>query len=260
MTVLPSLLVTLVVGVLGWSWPLGTPQEPPTVLARFDPPAVDWLPGHRGVDLAGSPGRAVRAAGEGVVVHAGPVAQREVVSIAHPSGVRTTYEPVHPEVAVGALVRAGQVIGTLASRDDGPAHVTCGATPCLHWGARRGSVYIDPLWLVQPPRVRLLPEPRCRSCARVGLPVGGSQTFDRYVRVPLSGGDRGVAQQLGDGTQVGTALEQVRRRRVAQAVGREVWGSRLARHGPVHDAPRDPGVERAPPDAEEQRVRAGRGR
>ena len=64
---------------------------------------------------------------------------------------------------------------------------------------KKGPDYIDPLWLVQPPRVRLLPEPPCRSCARVGLPVGGSQPFDRYVRVPLGGGDRGVTQQLGDG-------------------------------------------------------------
>lgn len=207
MTALSPLLVALAVGVLGWSWPLGTPSEPPTVLAAFDPPAADWLPGHRGVDLAGSPGSAVRAAGAGVVVHAGPVAHRDVVSIAHPSGLRTTYEPVHPEVAVGAIVRGGQVIGTLAPPDGGPAHVTCGRRPCLHWGARRGGDYIDPLWLVRPPRVRLLPAPRCLSCARMGLPVRSTQPFDRYVRVPLSGGDRGVAQQLGDGAQVRPSLQ-----------------------------------------------------
>ena len=199
MSVVTSLLVALVVGGLGWSWPLGTPDEPPAVLAAFDPPAADWLPGHRGVDLEASPGSAVRAAGAGVVVHAGPVAHRDVVSIAHPSGLRTTYEPVDPEVAVGAIVRVGQVIGTLAEPDDAYAHVTCGARPCLHWGARRGERYIDPLWLVQPPRVRLLAAPRCLSCAGVGLPVRGAQPLDRYVRVPLGGGDRGVTKQLGDG-------------------------------------------------------------
>lgn len=215
MTAMIGLLAALVVGALGWSWPLGSPDEPPTVIAPFDPPPADWLPGHRGVDLAGAPGGSVRAAGSGVVVHAGPVAHRDVVSIAHPSGLRTTYEPVNPEVAPGTIVRAGQVIGTLAAPDTGYAHASCAGRPCLHWGARRGETYIDPLWLVQPPRVRLLPEPRCRSCARVGLPIRGTQPLDRYVRVPLGSGDGGVAEQLGDGAQVSAPLEQVGRRGVA---------------------------------------------
>ena len=34
-------------------WPL---QPRPDVVARFDPPATTWGPGHRGADLAGRPG------------------------------------------------------------------------------------------------------------------------------------------------------------------------------------------------------------
>jgi hypothetical protein len=28
---------------------------------------------------------------------------------------------------------------------------------CLHWGLRRGETYLDPMTLLSPPRVRLLP-------------------------------------------------------------------------------------------------------
>ncbi|WP_155290410.1 M23 family metallopeptidase, partial [Rhodococcoides fascians] len=67
----------------GFTWPLA-PR--PHVLRAFDPPEHDWLPGHRGVDLAGVDGQNVLAAGEGTVVFAGTVAGKPVVSIDHPSG------------------------------------------------------------------------------------------------------------------------------------------------------------------------------
>src|SRR5215470_6669685 len=77
-------------------WPLdGTP----TVTRPFQPPPEPWLPGHRGVDLAATPGAVVRAAGAGTVAFAGQVAGVGVVSIDHPGGLRTTYEPVRPLVS-----------------------------------------------------------------------------------------------------------------------------------------------------------------
>jgi murein DD-endopeptidase MepM/ murein hydrolase activator NlpD len=118
----------------------------------FDPPPVRYAAGHRGVDLAGAPGAVVRAAGDGVVAFAGMVAGRPVVSVDHPGGLRTTYEPVVATVGAGQALARGAPLGTLAAGHDG-----CPAPACLHWGLRRGETYLDPLGLLEPPEVRLLP-------------------------------------------------------------------------------------------------------
>jgi len=133
----------------GYRWPLA---GVPAVTRPFQPPPRPWLPGHRGVDLAGSPGVLVLAAGSGVVAFAGSVAGVGVVSIDHPGGLRTTYEPVTPLVAAGAPVVAGQPIGVLL-----PGHEGCPVAACLHWGLRRGGDYLDPLTLLGLARMRLYP-------------------------------------------------------------------------------------------------------
>jgi murein DD-endopeptidase MepM/ murein hydrolase activator NlpD len=130
-------------------WPL---DGPPRVVRRFDPPPQPWLPGHRGVDLAAQAGAPVRAAGAGTVHFAGRVAGRGVVSVTHPGGLRTTYEPLEPTVRAGQAVAAGDQIGTLVA-----GHAGCPAAACLHWGLRRGEEYLDPLALLGLGRVRLLP-------------------------------------------------------------------------------------------------------
>jgi murein DD-endopeptidase MepM/ murein hydrolase activator NlpD len=75
-----------------------------------------------------------------------------VVSVAHPSGLRTTYEPVSPAVRAGQQVTAGSVLGALL-----PGHAGCPAAACLHWGLLRGETYLDPLSLLAPRHLRLLP-------------------------------------------------------------------------------------------------------
>lgn len=132
-----------------YGWPL---EGTPTVTRPFQPPATAYGPGHRGVDLAGLPGVPVLAAGAGVVAFAGVVAGRPVVSVDHPDGVRTTYEPVQPAVAAGQPVARGAPVGVLQG-----GHAGCPVEACLHWGARTGETYLDPLLLLTPPRVRLLP-------------------------------------------------------------------------------------------------------
>ena len=122
------------------------------VTRPFDPPPDRYGAGHRGVDLAGAPGSAVLAAGDGVVVFAGVVAGRPVVSVDHAGGLRTTYEPVDAVVGAGQPVARGTVLGTLAA-----GHAGCPVEACLHWGLRRGEDYLDPLSLLEPPEVRLLP-------------------------------------------------------------------------------------------------------
>ena len=81
-----------------------------------------------------------------------------MVSVEHPGGLRTTYEPVQPLVGAGQPVTRGGRLGLLLA-----GHPGCAAAACLHWGLRRGSgtaeIYLDPLLLLDPPRIRLLPLP-----------------------------------------------------------------------------------------------------
>ncbi len=133
----------------GYRWPLA---GSPMVTRPFEPPPEPWLAGHRGIDLAGSPGEAVLAGGSGIVAFAGSVAGVGVVSIDHPDGLRTTYEPVTPAVPVGARITAGQPIGVLVA-----GHPGCPVSACLHWGLRRGTDYLDPLLLLRAARTRLYP-------------------------------------------------------------------------------------------------------
>ncbi len=137
------------VATIAWRWPL---PGRPRVTRGFRPPETAYGPGHRGVDLAGTIGEPVRAAGPGVVGFAAPFAGRGVVTVHHPGGLETTYEPVTASLRAGAQVDPGDLLGRLE-----PGHPGCPVAACLHWGLRRGPVYLDPLSLVRPVRVRLLP-------------------------------------------------------------------------------------------------------
>ncbi len=128
-----------------WAAPLG----PPLVLLRpFSPPpaGTPWLPGHRGVDLAGAAGAPVHADAAGRVIFAGRVAGRGVVVVAHSSRLRSTFEPVRALVGVGDPVVAGDEVGRLERPvqvpGPGPA---CPGQPCLHWGMLLDGQYVDPL-------------------------------------------------------------------------------------------------------------------
>lgn len=134
-----------------WSWPLaGT-----AVVDRpFEPPASTWGAGHRGVDLRGTEGTPVLAAGAGTVTYSGLLAGKGVVVVQHAGGLRTTYEPLVTDgPPVGAHVAVNDPIGHLTG-----GHASCRAgTTCLHWGLLRGTTYLDPLSLVLQGRLRLLP-------------------------------------------------------------------------------------------------------
>jgi murein DD-endopeptidase MepM/ murein hydrolase activator NlpD len=134
-------------------WPL---WPEPTVTRPFNAPKPDWQRGHRGVDLAGVSGQPVYAAGSGTVVFAGGLAGRAVVSVQHPGGLRTTYEPVDAAVRPGQSVEAGSPLGRLL-----PGHPGCTAQACLHWGAMWGPAqradYVDPLGLLAATPIRLKP-------------------------------------------------------------------------------------------------------
>ena len=134
-------------------WPL---RPRPAVIRTFDAPSPDWKRGHRGVDLAGTVGQPVYAAGAATVVYASTLAGRQVVSLAHPGGLHTSYEPVRASVRVGQQLTAGAVIGELLA-----GHPGCPVAACLHWGAMWGPAaradYVDPLGLLSSTPIRLKP-------------------------------------------------------------------------------------------------------
>ncbi|HEX7187763.1 MAG TPA: peptidoglycan DD-metalloendopeptidase family protein [Actinomycetes bacterium] len=169
----------------GWEWPL---QPQPRVVAGFQAPPSPYAAGHRGADLAAGVGQPVLAAGGGVVAFAGPVAGRPVVSVVHPDGRRTTYEPVVARVAAGDRVSAGAVLGAVSAA---PGH--CLPATCLHWGLRLGETYLDPLALVGAAPVRLLP-----VWTDQAWPDGlWAQAGDLWARGPLLVADRLTAGRAG---------------------------------------------------------------
>ncbi|MEW1956032.1 M23 family metallopeptidase [Kineococcus sp. NPDC059986] len=117
-----------------WTWPV----DPHRVVRTFDD-VGRYAAGHRGVDLAAAPGTTVVAVADGEVTFAGPVAGRGVVVVAHPDGLRTTYEPLDASVRPGQPVVVGAPLGTVATQ---PVHC---ASSCLHLGLRAGETYLDPL-------------------------------------------------------------------------------------------------------------------
>jgi len=120
----------------------GTPWLIPPVdgviEARFQAPEVTWGPGHRGIDLAATPGTAIRAAGAGTVTFAGLVAGIGAVTIDHGNGIETTYSIADDiSVSAGQEVAQGTWIGRVSA-----AHP--GRSSGLHFAVKVEGVYVDP--------------------------------------------------------------------------------------------------------------------
>ncbi|WP_269859003.1 M23 family metallopeptidase [Streptomyces sp. RPT161] len=220
------------------AWPVTAPggREPPTVVRGFEPPPLPWSPGHRGADLAATPGAQVRAAAPGRITFAGTVAGQGVVTVeltgTGTPPLRTTYEPVRATLPTGTQVAAGQPVGVLLS---GPFHCPAG---CLHWGLLRGDVYLDPLTLIPAPLrrhgpSRLLPlvgveasagsERRDAGSAAVGVDASagsdGLAAGSAAVAVVLSGA---AVPRVGTGAAGGLGVAMV----VLPAVWAFAWGRR----------------------------------
>ena len=147
-----ALIVTL--GAAGLQGAAAVPLRDPGIHARpvpgevlqpFRAPETTFASGHRGVDLAALPGDPVGASATGTVSFAGTVAGQVWVTVDHGRGIRTTYGPLADvEVVSGRTVTRGAILGAVAGapHDDG--------RPALHWGARRGDTYIDPMSLLVP--------------------------------------------------------------------------------------------------------------
>jgi murein DD-endopeptidase MepM/ murein hydrolase activator NlpD len=123
-----------------YTWPVRGP-----VIRPYEAPSSPYGSGHRGIDIAAPFGTTMVAAQGGVVAFAGWVAGALYISIDHPDGVRTTYSWVSAvSVKKGDTVARGQVIGNTGHGDPDES------MPCLHFGARIGRTYIDPMTLLEP--------------------------------------------------------------------------------------------------------------
>ena len=132
-----------------WAWPVA---EPRTIIRPYIAPATPYSAGHRGVDIATSDAM-VRSAADGVVHFAGVVVDRPVLSIRHPDGLLSSYEPVTTDLVAGDAVARGDPIGTVLA-----GHCV---SLCLHFGVRRDGEYLSPLVLLGGiPRAVLLPTRR----------------------------------------------------------------------------------------------------
>lgn len=147
----------------GGSPPASSPDRgdyrPPVDAPVVDPfrePSGPYGPGNRGLEYATAPGGTARSIGSGVVVFAGQVAGRLVVSVSHPDGLRSALTGLGSvTVTTGTVVEQGTPLGTTLDR--------------LHLGVRSDGRYLDPALLFDsgpPRRAVLVPGP-----ARV--PLGG---------------------------------------------------------------------------------------
>jgi hypothetical protein len=127
------------------------PPHAGAVVRPFSAPSTPYGPGHRGVDLDARPGDVIVSAADGEVAWAGSIAGRTWVSIVHAEGIRTSYGPLTDlQVRGGTAVRAGQPLGRLARGGHGHDSSDRG----LHWSARRGGTYLDPMGLLRPSLLR----------------------------------------------------------------------------------------------------------
>ena len=116
-----------------WVWPIGRGE----VSRAFERPADAYSAGHRGIDLPASVGQDVVAPDAGVVLFAGVVVDRGVLSIRHVDGTVSSFEPISAFVSAGDDVTSGQAVGRVSEGGH------CDSA-CLHVGARVQGDYVDP--------------------------------------------------------------------------------------------------------------------
>lgn len=131
-----------------WEWSL---QMARAVAVPYRAPAHEYGAGHRGIDIPAALGVVVYAPADGIVAFRGRVVDRVLLTIRHPDGLVTTFEPLLSDLDAGDRVSAGQEIGVV----DVGGHASPGS---LHLGVRSSGAYINPLLLFgEVPRAILLP-------------------------------------------------------------------------------------------------------
>ena len=127
-------------------WPVFRPPVEAPISDGFRAPEHPYGPGNRGLEYDTEPSEPVRAAADGIVTFAGPVAGELYVTVDHGGGVLSSYSYLaRISVSEGARVTQGQVVGTTGER--------------MHFGVRVNSTYVDPNEFigVRQVKVRLVP-------------------------------------------------------------------------------------------------------
>lgn len=123
-----------------WTWPVSGP-----VIRGFDPPDSPYGAGHRGIDIAVSPGTPILAPESATVTFAGTVGGDLFVTIDHGNQLSSTYSWISSSaVRKGDVVSRGQPIGATGFGHPGSS------VPHLHFGVRLDGVYVDPLEYLTP--------------------------------------------------------------------------------------------------------------
>jgi murein DD-endopeptidase MepM/ murein hydrolase activator NlpD len=120
---------------VNWAWPVSQPRM---IVRPYIAPPTPYAAGHRGIDIGTSSDQLeVFSPDDGVVHFAGVVVDRPVLSIRHPGGLLSSFEPVTTGLVAGATVHRGQAVGMLQA-----GHCL---RPCLHFGVRLHGEYLSPL-------------------------------------------------------------------------------------------------------------------
>jgi hypothetical protein len=214
---------------------------------------------HRGVDIAAPAGSTVTGVLDGTVTFAGRVPAGEgattIAVTVESGGVRLTYMPLsEASVACGEPVMAGARLGMLAASGDRSftdAH--------LHLGARRGSLYIDPMPFLKAPiapagdgvpelePVPAIAQPVKAAPSSVPAPAAPPVTAIRVQPLPAAGVAVASPIAVGQSVSVGSGAQATL---AGSAQSPAVSGNAQSRDV----VPTDPGAESVVADAQPARV------
>jgi peptidoglycan LD-endopeptidase LytH len=191
--------------------------EGATVISDFLEGRDDGERLHLGIDIAAPRGAPVVAAAAGTVDRVEETELGGLVIWLRETHSGRTHYYAHLEsrvVASGAVVAAGQVIGTVGTTGNAPE-----TTPHLHFGVYRDHVALDPMRFVDVP---------AGEAAETSAPAGArglslrarARTRVTGAALRTSNRDEGAAVSLRQGSEVEILAEAGRLRRVRTATGR----------------------------------------
>lgn len=114
---------------------------------QYRQPSSEYSAGHRGVDYRVSLNQTVFAPSDGQVSFAGVVVDRPLLSLRHPGGEITEFEPLCTDLKVGDLVRRQEPIGWVCD-PNASYRQHCQHVRCLHFSMRKNDWYLSPLALI----------------------------------------------------------------------------------------------------------------